>query len=163
MSEKFSTPTIMLVVTAFAIVCLNQVAFARQGNKDAAVKAAPIERVLDANPEPDGKAYRIDLLLTDGTRVAYQIPPSEASKIADGLSKPAVAGGQNRQVATILSGMKVQVDSKGKALIMIPRSKSGELQSLAIPIGGANLFIKILQTKVAEAKTIAAKQRKQRK
>ncbi len=163
MSEKFSTRTIMLVVTVFAIVSFHQVAFAQQGNKDTAIKAVPIEKVLDANPEPDGKAYRIDLLLMDGTRAAFQIPPSEASKIADGLSKPAIAGGQNRQVATILSGMKVQVDSKGEALIMMPSSKSGELQSLAIPIDGANLFIKILQTKVAEARAIAAKQRKQRK
>ena len=60
------------------------------------------EKVLNANPEPDGKAYRIDLLLSEGKRVVtYTIPPSEAAKIADGLSKPAIAGGQTRQIATI--------------------------------------------------------------
>jgi hypothetical protein len=134
------------------------VAFAQQDTKGAA--AAPIEKVLDANPVPDGQAYRIDLLLRDGTRVAYEIPPSEAAKIADGLSKPAIAGGKNRQVATIVTGMTVHIDSKGEAVILTPRSQSGALEPLAIPTSGANLLVKTLQTKIAEAKAAAAKQRK---
>jgi hypothetical protein len=77
-----------LTLTMFALVSLGGVAFAQEDTKGAAVKAMLIEKVLDANPEPDGKAYRIDLLLRDGTRVAYEIPPSEAAKIGDGLSKP---------------------------------------------------------------------------
>ena len=149
-----------LTLTVFALVSLCGVAFAQQDTKGATVKATPIEKVLDANPEPDGKAYRIDLLLMDGTRVAYEIPPSEAAKIADGLSKPAIAGGQNRQVATLVSGMTIQVDSKGEAVILTPRSRSGALEPLAIPISGANLLVKTLQTKIAEAKATAAKQRK---
>ena len=150
---------VTLTVTVFALVSLGGVAFAQQDTKGA-VKATPIEKVLSANPEPDGKAYRIDLLLQDGTRVAYEIPPSEAAKIADGLSKPAIAGGQNRQVATLVSGMTIQVDSKGEAVILTPRSRSGALEALAIPISGANLLVKTLQTKIAEAKATAAKQRK---
>ena len=149
-----------LTLTVFALVSLCGVAFAQQDTKGAAVKATPIEKVLDANPEPDGKAYRIDLLLMDGTRVAYEIPPSEAAKIADGLSKPAIAGGQNQQVATLVCGMTIQVDSKGEAVILTPRSRSGALEPLAIPISGANLLVKTLQTKIAEAKATAAKQRK---
>jgi hypothetical protein len=153
-----------LTLTVFALVSLGGVAVAQQDSKDGAVKATPIEKVLDANPEPDGKAYRIDLLLRDGTRVAYEIPPSEAAKIADGLSKPAIAGGQKQQVATLVYGMTIQVDSKGEAVILTPRSRSGALlEPLAIPISGANLLVKTLQTKIAEAKATAAKQRKQRK
>ena len=151
---------VTLTLTVFTLVSLCGVAFAQQDTKGAAVKATPIEKVLGANPEPDGKAYRIDLLLMDGTRVAYEIPPSEAAKIADGLSKPAIAGGQNQKVATIVTGMSIQVDSQGKAVILTPRSQSGALETLAIPISGANLLVKTLQAKIAEAKATAAKQRK---
>jgi hypothetical protein len=151
-----------LTLTMFALVSLGGVAFAQEDTKGAAVKAMLIEKVLDANPEPDGKAYRIDLLLRDGTRVAYEIPPSEAAKIGDGLSKPAIAGGQNQKVATIVSGMTIQVDSKGEAVILTRRSRSGALEPLAIPMSGANFLVKTLQTKIAEAKATAAKQRKQR-
>ena len=160
MCKRFSMCKLTPTLTVFALVSLGGVAFAQQGNKGAAVKATPIEKVLDANPEPDGKAYRIDLLLQDGTRVVYEIPPSEAAKITDGLSKPAIAGGQNRQVATLVYGMNIQVDSKGKAVIVTPRGRSGTLEPLAIPIGGAKLLVKALQTKIAEAKATAAKQRK---
>jgi len=102
----------------FALFNHGGAALAQQGAKDVTVEAIPIEKVLNANPEPDGKVYRIDLLLSEGKRVAYTIPPSEAAKIADGLSKPAIAGGQNRQIATIISGMTIETDSEGKAVIL---------------------------------------------
>jgi hypothetical protein len=71
---------------------------------------------------------------------------------------------QNKQKeATILTGMTVEIDSKGKAVIMTPRSQSGVLEPLAITISGANLLVKALQAKIAEAKAIAAKQPKQPK
>ena len=89
----------------------------------------------------------------------YEVPPSEAAKIAE-LSKPAIAGG-HQKVATIVTGMTVEIDSKGKAVILTPRSQSGVLEPLAIPISGANLLVKTLQAKIAEAKAIAAKQPKQ--
>ena len=149
-----------LTVILFALVSQGGVALAQQGTQGAVVEATPIEKVLDANPEPGGKAYQIDLLLSNGTRVAYTIPPSEAAKIADGLSK-SVAGGQNQKVATVVSGMSIQINSKGKAVILTPRSQSGVLEPLAIPISGANLLVKTLQAKIAEAKAIAAKQPKQ--
>ena len=78
-------PKLTLALTVFALISLGGAALAETDVKDAA--PTPIEKVLDANPEPNGKAYRINLLLRDGTRVAYEIPPSEAVKIADGLSK----------------------------------------------------------------------------
>jgi hypothetical protein len=58
--------------------------------------------------------------------------------------------------------MTIQVDSKGEVVILTPRSRSGALEPLAIPMSGANLLVKTLQTKIAEAKATAAKQRKQR-
>src|SRR5215510_13408123 len=114
--------TPILTVMLFALISQSWVAFAQQGTQ---VEATPIEKVLDANPEPDGKAYRIDLLVSEGKRVAYKIPPTETAKIIDGLSKSAIARGQNQNVATILSGMSIETDSKGKAVILKPRSQSG--------------------------------------
>ena len=71
---------------------------------------------------------------------------------------------QNKQKeATIISGMTVEIDSKGRAVIITPRSQSGVLEPLAIPISGAELLEKALKTKIAQAKAIAAKQPKQSK
>jgi hypothetical protein len=155
--------TPILTVTLFAFISQNWVAFAQQGTQGTQVEATPIEKVLDANPEPDGKAYRIDLLVSEGKRVAYKIPPTETAKIIDGLSKSAIAGGQNQKVATILSGMSIEIDSKGKAVILKPRSQSGSLESLAIPISGAERLVEALKAKIAQAKATAAKQPKQQK
>jgi len=148
----------ILALTAFAMVSQGGVAFAQQTKKRLAVRAVHVEKVLDANPEPDGKAYRIELLLTKGKRVAYRIPPSEAAKIADGLSKPAAAGGQKKEVATLVYGMRIEVDSQGRAVILMPRGRSGALEALAIPTSGAEKFVEALRAKVAEAKARAAKQ-----
>jgi hypothetical protein len=93
--------------------------------------------------------------------VTYTIPPSEAAKIADGLSRPVVAGARNQKVATIISGLSIEIDSKGKAVILTPRNQSGVLESLAIPISGAELLVKALKTKITQAKATAAKQPRQ--
>jgi hypothetical protein len=78
------------------------------------------------------------------------------------LSQGSVAlAQQNKQkAATILTGMTVEIDSKGKAVILTPRSQSGVLEPLAIPISGAELLEKALKTKIAQAKAVAAKQSK---
>ena len=99
--------------------------------------------------------------LAEGKRVAYTIPPSEAAKIADGLSKPAIAGGQNRQIATIISGMTIETDSEGKAVILTPRTQSNVMEPFAIPISGANLLVRALKKKIVQAKRTAARQPKQ--
>jgi hypothetical protein len=149
-----------LTVTAVALVALGGVAFARNGTKGGAIKAVPVSKVLNANPQPDGKAYRIDLQLRGGKRVSYEVSPEEATKIADGLSKRAVAGGQSQKVATLVYGMSVEVDTKGLALILRPRGRSGPLEALAIPVTGADPLVALLQAKIAEAKANAARQAK---
>jgi hypothetical protein len=150
-----------LTLTVAALINLGGVAFAQQPSKAAPAKATPIEKVLDANPEPDGKAYRIEFQLAGGKRVSYVIPPAEAAKIADGLSKPAIAGAQKQQVATLVYGMSVQADTKGQAVILSPRGRSGPLEPLAIPLIGAGAFVALLQAKIEEATANAAKQPKQ--
>lgn len=149
-----------LTLTVFALVSLGGVASAQQGAKGATLKATPVEKVLNANPKPDGKAYRIDLQLRGGKRVSYEISPEEATKIADGLSKPAIAGGQRHKVATLVSGMGIEADPKGQAVILTPRSRSGPLEPLAIPLIGADPFVSVLQAKIEEARANAAKQSK---
>ena len=92
-----------------------------------------------------------------GSGSHMQISPEEATKIADGLSKPAVEGGQEQKVATLVYGMRVEMDSKGLAVVLIPRGRSGTLEPLAIPMAGAEPLVIALQAKIAEAKANAAK------
>ena len=79
------------------------------------------------------------------------------------VSQGGVAFAQQNKQATILSGMTVEIDSKGRAVILTPRSQSGVLEPLAITISGAELLEKALKTKISQAKAIAAKQPKQSK
>lgn len=148
-----------LIILGLLSLC--EVAFAQQGVSSVPAKAILVEKTLDANPLPNGKAYRVEFLLKNGKKVSYEIPPSEAVKVADGLSKPAIAGGRKEQVATLVYGMNMQVDSKGLAVVLTPRGRSGPLEPLAIPISGADQFLALLQTKIAEAKANATKQPKQ--
>jgi hypothetical protein len=121
-------------------------------------KATSVQKVLNANPEPDGKAYRIDLQLQNGRQVSYEISPAEALKIADGLSKPATPGAQKEMVAQLVYGMMIQADPQGRAIIITPRDSSGNLQALAVPLIGADQLLETLKAKIAEAKAFAAKQ-----
>ncbi len=147
-------------VTLCGLAMLCGPALAQQAPADAPIKskATSVQKVLNANPEPDGKAYRIDLLLQNGHRVSYEISPAEALKIADGLSKPATAGAKKDEVAQLVYGMMIQADPKGRAIIITPRDSSGNLQSLAVPLTGADQLLEVLKTKIAEAKAFAAKQ-----
>src|SRR6516225_11814184 len=124
--------TLTLTLSVVALVNLGGAVFAEP--KGSAVKAVTVDKVLNANPEADGKAYRIDLQLRGGKRVSYEISPEEATKIADGLSKPAVEKGQEQKVATLVYGMRVEIDSKGLAVVLTPRGRSGTLEPLAIPM-----------------------------
>jgi hypothetical protein len=150
-------------VALCGLVLLCGPALAQQHSADASSnkgKATPVEKVVNANPEPDGKTYRIDLLLHNGRQVSYQISPEEALKIADGLSKPATPGGQKDKVAQLVYGMMIQADPQGRAVILTPRDSSGNLQSLAVPLTGADQLLETLKAKIAEAKAFAAKQAK---
>ena len=152
-----------LAVAVFGLAVLCGPALAQQPSADAPPikgKAMPVKKVVNANPEPDGKAYRIDLLLQDGRQVSYQISPPEALKIADGLSKPATPGAKKDAVAQLVYGMMIQADPQGRAIIITPRDSSGNLQSLAVPLTGADQLLEVLKAKIAEAKAFAAKQPK---
>ena len=152
--------TLTVTLAVVALVNLGGVVFAQQGTKGGAPKAVPVNKVLNANPEPDGKLYRIDLQLQGGKRVSYEISPEEATKLADGLSKPAVAGAERQKVATLVYGMSVEVDTKGLAVVLSPRGRSGPLEPLAIPLTGADPLVALLQVKIAEARAKAAEQAK---
>ena len=66
---------------------------------------------------------------------------------------------QNKQKeATIVSGMTVEIDSEGKAVIITPRSESGVLQPLAITISGAKHLVDALVVIITQAEDAAAKQ-----
>ena len=149
-----------LTITFVALVHMGDAGFAQDGTNRGAVNAVTVEKVLNANPQPDGKLYRVDLQLRGGKRVSYEISPEEATKIADGLSKPAVEKGQEQKVATLVYGMRVEIDSKGLAVVLTPRGRSGTLEPLAIPMAGAEPLVIALQAKIAEAKANAAKDKK---
>ena len=84
-----------LAVALCGLVALCGPALAQQPSIKS--KATPVQKVVNANPEPDGKAYRIDLQLQNGRQVSYEISPAEAVKIADGLSKPATPGAKKER------------------------------------------------------------------
>ena len=149
-----------LTITFVALVCVGDACFAQQGTNHGTAPAVIVEKVLNANPQPDGKLYRVDLQLRGGKRVSYEISPEEATKIADGLSKPAVEKGQEQKVATLVYGMRVEIDSKGLAVVLTPRGRTGTLEPLAIPMAGAEPLVIALQAKIAEAKANAAKDKK---
>ena len=66
---------------------------------------------------------------------------------------------QNKQKeATIVSGMTIEIDFKGKAVIIAPRSQSRVLEPLAIPISGAKLLVDTLVVMITEAEAAAVKQ-----
>ena len=66
---------------------------------------------------------------------------------------------QNKQKeATIVSGMSIEIDSEGKAVIITPRSKSGVLKPLAITISGAKHLVDALVVMITQAEDAASKQ-----
>jgi hypothetical protein len=154
---RYFMRALKLTIAFVGLLYMVDASLAQQGKNHGEAAAATVEKVLNANPQPDGKLYRIDLQLRGGKRVSYAISPEEATKIADGLSKPAVEGGQEQKVATLVYGMRVEMDSKGLAVVLIPRGRSGTLEPLAIPMAGAEPLVIALQAKIAEAKANAAK------
>jgi hypothetical protein len=145
---------IMLICLALA----PGIALAQHGTKARPVRAEPVEKVVSANPETDGKAFRVDLVLKNGRQIALELSPSDALQVADGLSKPAAPGAQKLEVAALVYGMTIQADPQGRAVILTPRNEKGNLQALAIPLTGADQLLETLKEKIAEAKTFAAKQ-----
>ncbi len=152
--------TLAISFCGLAVLCGTSLAQQRPASVPHKSNATLVQEVVNANPEPDGKTYRLDLLLKNGRQVSYEISPPDASKISDGLSKPAAAGAQREQVAQLVYGMMIQADPLGRAVIITPRNSSGNLQALAVPLTGADELLEVLKEKIAEAKGFAAKQSK---
>jgi hypothetical protein len=147
-----------LGITLIGLALLPGVAVAQHGTKARPAKAEPVAKVVNANPEPDGKAFRIDLVLKNGRQVVLELSPSDALQVADGLSKPAAPGAQKLEVAALVYGMTIQADPQGRAVILTPRNEKGDLQALAIPLTGADQLLETLKEKIGEVKAFAAKQ-----
>jgi hypothetical protein len=58
---------------------------------------------------------------------------------------------QKQKEATIVSGMTVEIDSNGKAVIITPRSESGVLEPLAITISDAKHLVDALVVMITQA------------
>ena len=70
-----------------------------------------------------------------------------------------VAFAQDKQKeATIVSGISIEIDSEGKAVIITPRSEFGVLEPLAITISGAKHLVDALVVVITQAEAAAAKQ-----
>jgi hypothetical protein len=123
---------------------------------------AVVERVISANPELHGKAYVLSVMLKDGRRLSFEIPPAEAVKIVDGLSKAAGSDSQKHQVVALVQSMSIQADAQGRAVVLQPRTSAGPLESLAIPIEGADRFVQLFQQKAAETRANATKMQQQK-
>ena len=118
---------------------------------------AAVESVVSAAPQADGQAYVLSLKLQDGRQISLQIPPTEAVKIVDGLSKVAGSGSEKRQVVALVQGMSIQADPQGKFVLLQPRTSAGPLEALAIPLEGAERFVQLFQQRAADTRANAAR------
>jgi hypothetical protein len=116
------------------------------------------DRVLSAGADADGKNYTISLALENGRQISLRIPPAEAIKIVDGLSKTATSP-QKQQIVAIVQTINLKADNGGRAIILTPHVRTGPLDTFAIPIGQADQFIELFQKVAAETKANAVKTR----
>jgi hypothetical protein len=115
--------------------------------------------VLSAGADPDGKGYVISLSLENGRQVSIRVPPAEALKIVEGLSKAVTSGPQGQQVVAVVKSINITADERGRVVVLTPYIRSGPLEPFAIPISGADQFVRLFQQKAAETKANAAKNR----
>jgi hypothetical protein len=116
------------------------------------------DRVLSAGVDADGKGYTISLSLENGRQISIRIPPAEAIKIVEGLSKTATSA-QKQQIVAFVQTINIKADTLGRAIILTPHVRTGPLDTFAIPIGQADQFIQLFQQITAETKANAAKTR----
>jgi hypothetical protein len=74
------------------------------------------------------------------------------------LGGVAFAQQDKQKEATIVSGISIEIDSEGKAVIITPRSESGVLEPLAITISGAKHLVDALVVMITQAEDAASKQ-----
>jgi len=144
----------LLLIAAFALYNMS-------GPLTAQEAATPMtaDRVLSAGADPDGKNYTISLALENGRQISLRIPPPEAIKIVDGLSKTATSAPQKQQIVAIVQTINLRADNGGRAILLTPHVRTGSLDTFAIPIGQADQFIELFQKVAAETKANAAKTR----
>ena len=125
---------------------------------EVAASSMAADRVLSAGADADGKDYTISLSLENGRQISIRIPPAEAIKIVEGLSKTATSA-QKQQIVAFVQTINVKADTRGRAIILTPHVRTGPLDTFAIPTGQADQFIQLFQQIPAETKANAVKTR----
>ena len=123
------------------------------------VTSIAADRVLSAGADADGKGYTISLSVENGRQISIRIPPAEAIKIVEGLSKTTTSAPQKQQIVAFVQTINIKADTRGRAIILTPHVRTGPLDTFAIPIGQADQFIQLFQRITAETKANAAKTR----
>src|SRR5262249_54432 len=133
----------------------------RSGASTAQEPATPMtaDRVLSGGADADGKNYTISLALENGRQISLRIPPPEAIKIVDGLSKTATFVPQKQQIVAIVQTINLKADNGGRAIILTPHVRTRPPEHFAIPSGQADQFIELFQKVAAETQANAAKTR----
>jgi hypothetical protein len=101
----------LLLIAAFALYNMFSPLFAEE---NAASVAA--DKVLSASADADGKNYTISLALENGRQISLRIPPAEAVKIVDGLSKTVTSAPQKQQIVAVVQTINLKADNRGRAL-----------------------------------------------
>jgi hypothetical protein len=144
----------LFLVAAFTLYSMIGPLFAEE-----AATSVVADKVLSAGADADGKNYTISLSLENGHQISIRIPPAEAIKIVEGLSKTATSASQKQQIVSVVQTINIKADTEGRAIILTPHVRTGPLDTFAIPIGRADQFIELLQKVAAETKANAAKTR----
>ena len=83
---------------------------------------AVVERVISANPEPDGKAYVLSVMLKGGRRLSFEIPRAEDCRRT---KQGSWINSQKQQVVALVQSMSIQADAQGRAVVLQPRTSAG--------------------------------------
>jgi hypothetical protein len=142
----------LLLIAGFALYTMTGPLVAEEATSTMAA-----DRVLSAAADADGKGYTISLSLDNGRRISIRIPPAEAIKIVEGLSKTATPALQKQQIVAFVQTINIKADTLGRAIILTPHVRTGPLDTFAIPIRQADQFIQLFQRITAETKANAAK------
>jgi len=145
-----------LGVLVICLALLPQIAEAAQ-KRPLPVNPVLVEKVVKASQETGGKTFRLELRLQNGRQVAYEFTPADADKVANGLSNPAIVVGQKLE-GSLVWGMQIEAVPEQKVVIIAPRTKDRNLDTLAIPLTAADNLVSTLQEKFAEVKAYVAKQ-----
>jgi hypothetical protein len=140
----------LFLMTAFALC-------AWPGLIRAQESPALVESVISANPQPDGKAYLLSVVLQDGRHLSLEVRPEDAAKIVGGMTKTVGSGPERQQVVALVSGMTITADPQGRFVLLQPSTSAGPLPSMAIPVEGAERFLQLFHEKAVETKANATK------